>query len=62
MTALEIVFWVCAGLILWTQIGYAATLAVLAHLLRRTPIPESTAPPEQLPSLSLIVEIGRAHV
>jgi glycosyltransferase involved in cell wall biosynthesis len=55
MTALEIVFWVCAGLILWTQVGYAATLAVLAHLLRRTPIPESTAPPEQLPSLSLIV-------
>jgi len=55
MTALEIVFWVCAGLILWTQVGYTATLAVLAHLLRRTPIPESTAPPEQLPSLSLIV-------
>jgi glycosyltransferase involved in cell wall biosynthesis len=53
-TALEIVFWVCAGLIVWTQIGYAATLAVLAHLFGRsaTQAPERS---EQLPSLSLII-------
>ena len=31
MIALEIVFWVCAGLIVWTQVGYAATLAVLVR-------------------------------
>jgi len=52
MTALEAVFWVCAGLIVWTQLGYAATLAVLARAFGRTaPI----AMPEPPPSLSLIV-------
>jgi hypothetical protein len=54
MTALEIVFWVCAGLIVWTQVGYAATLAVLARLgvgAHTHPI----AAPEPPPSLSLIV-------
>jgi hypothetical protein len=37
-SALEVVFWVCAGLIVWTHVGYAATLAALAglaDLLRR---------------------------
>ena len=61
MIALEIVFWVCAGLIVWTQVGYAARSRVLARVLRR-PRP-SLAPPSQperspkpsLPSLSLIV-------
>jgi glycosyltransferase involved in cell wall biosynthesis len=54
MTALEIVFWICAGLIVWTQVGYAATLAVLARAFGRapTPTPDRSAPP---PSLSLIV-------
>jgi len=28
-----IIFWVCAGLIVWTQVGYAAALAVLARML-----------------------------
>jgi len=37
MIALEIVFWVCAGLIVWTQVGYAATLAVLVGVFRATP-------------------------
>ncbi len=32
-TALEIIFWVCAGLIVWTQVGYALVLAALARLL-----------------------------
>jgi glycosyl transferase family 2 len=32
-TALEIVFWVSAALIVWTQLGYAAALAVLARVL-----------------------------
>jgi len=31
--ALEICFWVCAGLIAWTQLGYALALALLARVL-----------------------------
>src|SRR4029077_3313170 len=54
MTALEIVFWVCAGLIVWTQVGYAAVLAVLVHMFGRASTPASTQC-EALPSLSLIV-------
>ncbi|MGO9248666.1 MAG: glycosyltransferase [Solirubrobacteraceae bacterium] len=61
MIALEIVFWVCAGLIVWTQVGYAATLAVLVRVLRTAPTqtpslsqPESKSQ-SKLPSLSLIV-------
>jgi cellulose synthase/poly-beta-1,6-N-acetylglucosamine synthase-like glycosyltransferase len=63
-TALEIVFWVCAGLIVWTQLGYAAALAAIARLFARTPQPGAgTAPdaaagaaaPARPPLLSLIV-------
>ena len=32
MVALEIVFWLCAALIVWTQLGYALALAALARL------------------------------
>ncbi len=55
--ALEIVFWTCAALIAWTQIGYAAALAVLARLLGRAPAGAhgEGAPSAQPPSLSLIV-------
>ncbi|HXP37740.1 MAG TPA: glycosyltransferase [Solirubrobacteraceae bacterium] len=35
MLALQVVFWVCAGLIVWTQLGYALALAVLARLRGR---------------------------
>ncbi len=52
MIALEIVFWVCAGLIVWTQVGYAVTLAVLARVFGRAP---AIAAPEPPPALSLIV-------
>lgn len=54
MTALEVIFWVCAGLIVWTQLGYAAALAVLARLFDRSPA-RTPAQSELLPSLSLIV-------
>jgi glycosyltransferase involved in cell wall biosynthesis len=37
MIALEVVFWVCAGLIVWAQVGYAATLAVLVRVRRAVP-------------------------
>jgi hypothetical protein len=65
-TILEVLFWVCATSIVWTQIGYAAALAILGRLLARTPAPAHTATPAGdgspptpptplLPSLSLIV-------
>jgi cellulose synthase/poly-beta-1,6-N-acetylglucosamine synthase-like glycosyltransferase len=49
--ALEIVFWVCIALIVWTQVGYAATLALLVRVLdpgrgRRSPgASAATSPP-----------------
>jgi cellulose synthase/poly-beta-1,6-N-acetylglucosamine synthase-like glycosyltransferase len=51
-TALEIVFWVSAGLIVWTQVGYAAALAALVRVLPGRP-PAGEHPP--LPPLSLII-------
>jgi cellulose synthase/poly-beta-1,6-N-acetylglucosamine synthase-like glycosyltransferase len=52
--ALEILFWLSAALIVWTQLGYAAALAVIARLFGRTPLP-TPASTESPPSLSLIV-------
>jgi cellulose synthase/poly-beta-1,6-N-acetylglucosamine synthase-like glycosyltransferase len=58
MTALlEIVFWACAALIVWTQVGYAAALAVLARLFGRVPSP----PPERTDSLPPVSLIVAAH-
>ncbi|HXB14283.1 MAG TPA: glycosyltransferase [Solirubrobacteraceae bacterium] len=54
MVALAVIFWACAGLILWTQLAYGLALAVLALLARR-PSCQSSVAPDQLPSLSLIV-------
>ncbi len=57
-TALEIVFWASAILIVWTQVGYALAVAVLARLL--APAPQAALarrdrpnPPHQ--NVSLIV-------
>jgi hypothetical protein len=33
-TVLEIVLWISLALIVWTQLGYAAALALLARVLR----------------------------
>jgi cellulose synthase/poly-beta-1,6-N-acetylglucosamine synthase-like glycosyltransferase len=52
VTALAIVFWVCCALIVWTHVGYAGALALLARVLPRRAGPPQAA---QLPSLSLIV-------
>jgi hypothetical protein len=60
-TVLEIVFWVSAGLIVWTQVGYAAALALLARVFApgRADVGDGTAttgePGATPPSLSLIV-------
>jgi cellulose synthase/poly-beta-1,6-N-acetylglucosamine synthase-like glycosyltransferase len=52
-----IVFWVCAALIVYTQLGYGLLLALLARL-RRTAVPPA-APPAELPSVSLVVAAYR---
>jgi glycosyltransferase involved in cell wall biosynthesis len=51
--AFEIVFWVSGALIVWTQLGYAFALAVLARLAGPGPGPEPSR--ATLPELSLIV-------
>jgi len=56
--ALEVVMWASAGLIVWTQAGYAAALALTARLLPRRGARVAAAAPgaqEQLPTLSLII-------
>jgi cellulose synthase/poly-beta-1,6-N-acetylglucosamine synthase-like glycosyltransferase len=50
--ALEIVFWVAAGLIVYTHVGYPLTLAALRALRRRRGGPSGSA---ELPSVSLII-------
>ncbi|MGA9876592.1 MAG: hypothetical protein WBQ21_12365, partial [Solirubrobacteraceae bacterium] len=60
--ALEIVFWVCVALIVWTQIGYALTVAVLARLL--APAPRATGTPReraQIPPQQHVSLIVAAH-
>jgi cellulose synthase/poly-beta-1,6-N-acetylglucosamine synthase-like glycosyltransferase len=52
--ALQVVFWVCVAAIVWTQLGYALALVVLARLLDR-PAALGPEPVGPLPSLSLIV-------
>lgn len=52
-TTLEILFWLTAGLILWTQVGYALALTVVARLAG--PQGSSSAATASLPTVSLIV-------
>jgi cellulose synthase/poly-beta-1,6-N-acetylglucosamine synthase-like glycosyltransferase len=56
-TALEVVFWLSAGLIVWTQVGYAATLAALEKALpaRAKHAAAEPASSKELPYLSLII-------
>jgi cellulose synthase/poly-beta-1,6-N-acetylglucosamine synthase-like glycosyltransferase len=67
--ALEIVFWVSCGLIVWTQVGYALALAGIARVLPRAAsaprertrrsaqrgAPKTTLSQSLLPALSLII-------
>jgi glycosyltransferase involved in cell wall biosynthesis len=66
--ALQVVFWVCAALIVWTQLGYAFALAALAPFFARArPVPSAgnlrspdrggahQNPDHELPRVSLIV-------
>ena len=57
MLAWEVVFWLCAGLLLYAQVGYPLVLAVLARLRRaRAAVRPPGEPPQgEPPSVSLIV-------
>ena len=67
MTAVEVVFWVSAALIVYSQVGYGLLLAVIARLscrdaraVAQTPnraagSPDGGTPEAQLPKVSLIV-------
>ncbi|HEV3070141.1 MAG TPA: glycosyltransferase [Solirubrobacteraceae bacterium] len=46
-TALEIVLWISLALIVWTQLGYAAALALLARVLRPQRAQEGARAPTQ---------------
>ena len=58
-SASEIVFWVAAGLIVWTQLAYACSLWLLARLSPRARKHRGgwarDAGPHELPSVSLII-------
>jgi len=56
-TILEICFWVCAALIVWTQIGYALALALVARLFA----PRRSAPPHPGASPPMVSLIVAAH-
>jgi cellulose synthase/poly-beta-1,6-N-acetylglucosamine synthase-like glycosyltransferase len=51
MGALEVVFWVCAGLLVYTHVGYPLVLALLARARRVPPATELA----ELPPVSLII-------
>jgi cellulose synthase/poly-beta-1,6-N-acetylglucosamine synthase-like glycosyltransferase len=56
--AVAIVFWVCAGLIVYAQLGYGLLLALLARLRPADTAPaagEQDAEDAELPSVSLVV-------
>jgi cellulose synthase/poly-beta-1,6-N-acetylglucosamine synthase-like glycosyltransferase len=54
--ALEIVFWLSCGLILWTQGVYGLALALIARLSRSRRSSLGRSPePEELPTLTLII-------
>ncbi len=52
MTALEIAFWACAGLLVYAQLGYGLLLAGIGRLRRGWSAPAETGEP---PDVSLIV-------
>jgi cellulose synthase/poly-beta-1,6-N-acetylglucosamine synthase-like glycosyltransferase len=54
MTVVEIVFWAAVGLLVYTQVGYALLLALLARLVapRR---PADTTTPGELPQVTAII-------
>lgn len=61
MLVVAVVFWICAGLIVYAQVGYGLLLALIARL-RRAPAtvrPPVAAGDDALPSVSLIIAAYR---
>jgi cellulose synthase/poly-beta-1,6-N-acetylglucosamine synthase-like glycosyltransferase len=57
--ALELLFWLCIALIVWTQLGYALALACLARLLPRARTPRA-AHTGRIASAGRVASAGRA--
>ncbi len=55
MLVVAIVFWACAALIVYTQLGYGALLALLARVRRTPATPSASASAGELPSVSFVV-------
>ena len=55
MTAVAIIFWVSAGLIVYAHAGYPLLLALIARLYRREAGAAAESPPAALPRVSVIV-------
>ena len=54
MIALEIIFWLCAGLLVYAQVGYTLLLALTARAVRR-PVTGTPADDAALPAVSVVV-------
>ncbi|MGA7705642.1 MAG: hypothetical protein WB998_12190, partial [Solirubrobacteraceae bacterium] len=62
MAVLQVLFWFCAALIVWTQVGYALVLAFLTRLL--APAPGASADRDartRIPPSSKVSLIVAAH-
>jgi cellulose synthase/poly-beta-1,6-N-acetylglucosamine synthase-like glycosyltransferase len=55
VVVVAIVFWACAGLIVYAQLGYGLLLAVLARLRRAPAAPGGEVAEDELPSVSVVV-------
>jgi glycosyltransferase involved in cell wall biosynthesis len=55
VTALAIAFWVSVGLLLYAHVGYGALIALIARLRPHAAAPTREQPPDELPSVSVIV-------
>jgi cellulose synthase/poly-beta-1,6-N-acetylglucosamine synthase-like glycosyltransferase len=56
VVVLEVLFWVCAGLLVYTQLGYPLLLWALSRARGK---PETAAPLAELPSVSLVIAAYR---
>src|SRR3954464_9205543 len=56
VTVVEVLFWVCAGLLVYAQLGYALLLAAIGSLRRGWSVPAASA---ELPRVSVIVAAYR---
>ena len=55
MTVIAILFWLSAGLLVYTHLGYTLLLAGIARLPRRVRTVVGAAPDDALPAVTVIV-------